>query len=868
MYRISTKAFVIAALLAVAPAAIVSPAAAASTPGQKCAQGFVKSVAKCVKKVVATQAKCFKSTGTECASNDSKVTATYVKAGAGTRAKCDDAAAVADAGYGPYSVVNFGNFASDSCMWQAQLLAERAFEADGSRYSGADAAGKKCLLTTAKESSKYFSKSLGSLAKCLATGCSFDFSAAAAAVATKLGDKCAGFDALLGATPTAYVAAATAQIPEAVASPCDPLDTTRCALPFPNNYFTVSGAATDSGRRLAFGRATLPAKGSGVAVNPQRWNEADGFSIGAMLLMNDTDIDLEETGAAPITDLAQSLDSNTPVVLVDAVTGEQQLLWMERDQRGETVDDQLIIGRVGRNLIEGRRYIVAMRNIKDSDGNLLPANPAFALYRDNTPTTILPVEARRAHMEEMLTTLEGHGIPRNNLYLAWDFTTQSSESTAGRLLAMRDDAFDILGSDAPTFNVVSTTEPTLMADASMFRRVDGTFQVPLYLTDAGIPGSVLRTDSNGVPQNTGDFFTASFRCVIPRSANTGGAAPAIPARISLYGHGLLGSHTEVTAGNVRAMANEHNMVFCATDWTGFATGDATYVGFEVLVDFSKFPNFIDRQHQGVLNMLYLARLMKHADGFTSHPAFQVGGESMLDTSDVFYDGNSQGGILGGVVAAFAQDVTRFSLGVPGMNYSTLLHRSVDFDEYEEGFFIGNYPLATDRNMLLSIGQVIWDRTDPNGHINRVLANPYAGTPAKKILYQVAFGDHQVAPVTVEIAARSNGAHIHTPVLDMAKVVPEVTPYYDIPAIPAYPFDGSAVVIWDSGNPAPPIGNVTPEAITNMDPEWADLEACVSSSGDPHSCPRSDPDARVQKSEFLKTTGAVVDVCGGAACKAQ
>jgi len=121
---------------------------------------------------------------------------------------------------------------------------------------------------------------------------------------------------------------------------------------------------------------------------------------------------------------------------------------------------------------------------------------------------------------------------------------------------------------------------------------------------------------------------------------------------------------------------------------------------------------------------------------------------------------------------------------------------------------------------------------------------------------------------VEVAARSNGAHIHTPVLEMTKVVPEVTPYYDIPAIPAYPFDGSAVVIWDSGNPAPPIGNVTPEAITNMDPEWMDLEACVSSSGDPHSCPRSDPDARIQKSEFLKTTGAVVDVCGGAACIAQ
>ena len=43
------------------------------------------------------------------------------------------------------------------------------------------------------------------------------------------------------------------------------------------------------------------------------------------------------------------------------------------------------------------------------------------------------------------------------------------------------------------------------------------------------------------------------------------------------------------------------------------------------------------------------------------------------------------------------------------------------------------------------------------------ADTYPNTPPKKILYQVAFGDHQVAPVTVEVAARSNGAYIHTPV---------------------------------------------------------------------------------------------------------
>ena len=54
---------------------------------------------------------------------------------------------------------------------------------------------------------------------------------------------------------------------------------------------------------------------------------------------------------------------------------------------------------------------------------------------------------------------------------------------------------------------------------------------------------------------------------------------------------------------------------------------------------------------------------------------------MIDTQRLFYDGNSQGGIMGGALTAVAPDFNRAVLGVPGMNYSTLLQRSVDFEPY-------------------------------------------------------------------------------------------------------------------------------------------------------------------------------------------
>ncbi len=849
--------------------ALAAPATyAATTPDVKCGQTIAKSSSSCVKKIVGTHVKCYKKTDAACIF-DPKIPATYAASKKKIEKACFDEPTIAAAGYGPLTPTELSDHMNDVCERHALAAVKRTFAPDGSNYTAADADGKKCLQKAGKEAGKTISKGAKLLGKCGGAACDTvdvqaDIAKLAAKATAKLGKLCVDLSALTGYSDAAFADAAVDQIPSSVASICDPTDDTRCLFPFPNDYFSLPDTSTPSGRRLNFGPGALPANDSGDPVLPDQWNLADGFSIGPMLLTANEDVDLAMTGATPITDLAASLVPSAPVVLVDALTGDQQLIWMERDQRGATAADQALIGRVGKNLINGRRYIVAMRGVKDAGGVTLASSPTFAAYRDNTPTGLVPVEAHRAHMEELFTTLEGFGITRGDLYLAWDFTTQSDESTSSRHLAMRDDAFDnILGAAAPAFTVDTITEPL---DANIFRMVEGTYQVPLYMTLGGVPGSTLRVDDDQVPFNTGDFFTATYRCIIPYAATTGGFAPAVPARPSLYGHGLLGTGGQTSSSHVRDFSSEHNFVMCGTDWTGFANED-TLVVLGILNNFSAFPAFIDRQHQGVLNFQFLGRLMTHLSGFASDPAFQVGGQSVIDPSELFYDGNSQGGILGGVLAAISQDIERFVLGVPGINYSTLLNRSVDFSAF--GVTLANaYPSSLDRSVLFATAQILWDRTDPSGHINHVTADPYPGTPAKKLLSQVAFGDHQVAPVTAEIAARSTGALIHTPTLSVGKVVPEVTPYYDIPPITSYPYDGSALVIYDSGNPAPPIGNIEPSTIVPADPEWADLQLCAMNHGsDPHECPRRQPAARTQKSEFLKTGGAVVDVCSAMACLA-
>jgi hypothetical protein len=623
------------------------------------------------------------------------------------------------------------------------------------------------------------------------------------------------------------------------AARCEFLDPTECLLAWPSDHFTVADPTTDTGRRLALDRMSMPRNVDGVAIDPTELNRSDGFSPGTMIVTRVPGIDLATTGAPPLGDLAQSLAPDAPLVVVDADTGERHPFWAELDDDATTDEDRALMLRPAVNFEEGHRYVVAMRRLKDAAGDTIPANPVFATYRDAIPTDVAHVEARRPAMESIFATLADAGVARHDLHLAWDFTVASERNLSERLLHLRDDAFGDLGAAAPSFTVTGIEDLTPEQDAQIARRVEGTFEVPLYLTGAGAPGSTFHWGGDGLPERNGSI-TANFSCRVPRAA-TG----ETPARISLYGHGLLGSRGEVNAGNVRAFADEHGIVFCATDWIGMANADiGTVVG--ILQDMSNFPQLADRVQQGILNTLFLGRLMKHDEGLAAHPAFRDDGVPLIDTTELFYDGNSQGGIIGGAATAVAQDWTRAVLGVPGMNYSLLLRRSSDWPVYASIFEVA-YPDRLDQTLTLAMIQSQWDRAEANGYAHHLTGDPYPGTPEHQVLLHVAYADFQVTMWSAEIMARTIGAHLRQPALAPGRH-PDEAPYFGLPPVPGDGFGGSVMVYWDSGTPPPP-----------------SIEEPPSEGTDPHSRPRAQASARLQKSLFFD--GAFVDVCGAEPCLA-
>jgi hypothetical protein len=614
---------------------------------------------------------------------------------------------------------------------------------------------------------------------------------------------------------------------------CDPIAPMGCLYPFPNDHFTVADDRTATGRRVALVQESMPANADGVHIDPSTWNALDGFSPGAAVLFQIPDLDLEASGTAPVTDIGASLDDDAPVVLLDADTGERLPHWVEADSfAAGTEEVPTTFVRPAVSLPEGHRIVVGVRGLVDERGAAVEPTDAFRALRDRLETDVPELEDRRSAMEAVFADLDGAGVERDDLQLAWDFTVASAEGLSSRLLSMRDSAFANLGDDAPAFTVDSVVPSDREGIAT---EVEGTYEVPLYLDADGVTGSSLVTDEDGVPTPTGTF-TANFTCVVPESASA-----ADPAMTGLYAHGLLGTSGQVPGGS-GDVAAAGNIVFCGTDLIGMAEED-TGNAVAIIGDVSTFHTLSDRLLQGHLNTLFLGRLLIHPDGLGTDPAFQDAGSSVL-TDELVYYGISQGGIMGGATTAVAQDFTRAMLDVPAANYGLLLDRSVDFDPFR-AVLDPAYPSPADRALGLQLIQMHWDSGEANGYLQHLIDDPYADTPEHQVLLHVALGDHQVANIATEVQARTLGIPVHRPVVADGRST-AVDPWYGLGEL-TYPHDGSAVLVWDSGAELPPDANQPPRA-----------------GEDPHGDPRDTPAAIEQIVAFL-TTGQIIDVCDGSPC---
>ena len=552
--------------------------------------------------------------------------------------------------------------------------------------------------------------------------------------------------------------------------------------------------------------------------------------------------------------------------MIDASTGKRWPIWVEIDSTVEAKKANVEI-HPAVNFTSGHRYIVALRNLVNAKKQQLQAPEGFRFYRDDLPSSEEKVNLRRAHFEELFSKLEAAGVQRSSLYLAWDFTVASDQNNTGRELDMRNAAFSTLGDNNLANGIVEGTSPTFTVTSvenepnpgEIARRVMGDLVVPCYLFPSCGPGGTMVLSPEGTPLQNG-VWSANFDCIIPAVATAGAAESARP---SLYGHGLFGDASEVASGPQRSLSQRHDIVQCATDEIGMSLSDLPSA-VAATQNLSQFPKLTDRLQQGLLDELYLGRAMISPTGFSTNEAFHQDGTlntpSVLNTHHLYYNGNSQGGIMGGALTAVSPDFTRASLGVPAMNYSVLLPRSVDFDQFAALLYPA-YPDEEARPLIFDIMQLLWDRGEPDGYAERMTSNPLPDTPPHQVLLDVAFGDHQVTDYQAEVEARTIGARGHRPVLYTGRW-PQNKPLWSVRTLKRYPYNGSAIYFWDGG----PIRETSPGSGSFVGTEPPPLENLPNRTGkDPHSLPRATPAEQQLVSDFFEGAIQSGDNCNEGPC---
>jgi hypothetical protein len=592
-----------------------------------------------------------------------------------------------------------------------------------------------------------------------------------------------------------------------------------CLLPFPSDVFRGAADGAPSvvvpeAAQILFRDAPIDLFG---------FHRPDGFSVGTPILaLLPGPID-----AGPLVfwtgDISGSVDASSPTVVVDATTLTLVPHFAELDPRaaGEPERQALIVRPLDR-LEPGRRYVVALRNLTRTDGTVIEAPAGFAALRDKKPTRHPSLEALSPrYEEEVFPVLESAGVARNDLILAWDFTTRTEAYATTDLLGIRDDLLARAASLPAPVVVSQEIDP----GPHIARRIELTMTVPLYV-DSAEPGAMLLAPGG---QSSGEAQVPITIWIPPSVQNRAPGTP--PARLLQFGHGFFGDRYE--CDNFPAqLADEEGFVVVAADWWGMSAPDQAVVLDKLTNDPANVLAFTDRVHQGMANFLALAH---HAQGtIPALPELQIGGAPAYDASAIYFYGISMGHILGATYLALSPTIERAVLGVGAANFSLMMFRARPFQAFLALIALGNQdPL--DQQKFSVLVQPAFDRIDPVTYAPYVLASPLSGAPAqRRVLVHAGVGDAAVPNVASYYHARILG-------LELIEGSSTFVPLGLGTAVA--PIDGSALNIFDFG----------------IEPH---VEATPADDNVVHESVRRAAASKAQVSAFLRPGGLIEQTCSG------
>ena len=263
--------------------------------------------------------------------------------------------------------------------------------------------------------------------------------------------------------------------------------------------------------------------------------------------------------------------------------------------------------------------------------------------------------------------------------------------------------------------------------------------------------------------------------------------------------------------------------------------------------------------------MYIGRTLIHPGGFAANPAFQRTAGRLIDTRRLFYYGNSQGGIAGGALTAVSPDLNRSALYVGGDELQPAAQPQRGLRRLRLILY-PYYPNELERPLVLSLIQILWDRGEPNGYAWHMTDDPLPNTPPHKVLQTALVRGSPGAPTWPPRWRRARSGRTSASRRRTRAATRTASPYYGIPRINHFPYEGDAsLVIWDIGPLRPAGCGVAGRARVPRHPGASDHEHAAADRGGP-----ARPGDRLRgrgsaarSPSSCASTGELINVCGRA-----
>lgn len=544
--------------------------------------------------------------------------------------------------------------------------------------------------------------------------------------------------------------------PVASRETCNPLAVTaECLPPFPSDFLTRDDPSTPTRRRLALPRNALMTPPGTTPIDMAPFNRADGWPTSMPILAH--------LGAAlraeDLTDIRRperSVEATNPIAIFDMTARRRVPFLSEMDANARDAARAALLVRPLEPLAFSTRHVVVIRRSVRTVGGTEPApSPGFVALRDRTPSSDPRIESARARYEEVFTFLAAQGIPREEVYLAWDFTTASRAHVLNPILSMREEVFRRAGmAGGLPYTIARVAESP---NPNVARIIYGTFTPPNYLrADNSLE---FAADGRVVVQEPPRAYP--FTMVIPARARMATG----PLPLTVFGHGVFGRGEDYLAGDIgtrtlQPLANELGTVLVATDWIGLSGDDLSLLVSQVVPNINRITLVTDRLLQSIVNNLALTELATGAIARDPMVAFPM--RDLIDPARVYYYGVSLGGIQGSSLFSVSRHISRAVVSVPGASWSNILPRSTVYGPIKM-FVDMRYPDPLLQAQFLGLLQVRFDHTDGINLATMAFRAPLADAPRdRRLILQEAIGDCQVPNLTTRMLSRTFGAVQLTP----------------------------------------------------------------------------------------------------------